>query len=103
MFHDARGKGWELQKDAESVTGTGQDWYYHWKADELKRVNKSELVPTLISVDPETHEADETKVCTENETSSRTKPIVLPFNCSILFFVHRLSTKVWWRLTSSTM
>ena len=55
-------QGWELQKDEKSVTGTGQDWYYHWKAEELKRVNKSELVPTLIAVDPETQEPDETKV-----------------------------------------
>lgn len=55
-------QGWELQKDAKSVTGTGQDWYYHWKAEELKRVNKSELVPTLIAVDPTTGEPDESKV-----------------------------------------
>jgi glutathione S-transferase len=25
-------------------------WYYHWKADELKRVNPSALVPTLIPI-----------------------------------------------------
>ena len=30
-------QGWELQKDEKSVTGTGQDWYYHWKAEELTR------------------------------------------------------------------
>ena len=32
------------------MTGTGKEWYYHWKADELKRVNPSALVPTLIPV-----------------------------------------------------
>lgn len=58
--------GWELQKDAKSVTGTGQDWYYHWKAEELKRVNKSALVPTLIAVDPDTQEPDESKVVYES-------------------------------------
>ena len=55
-------QGWELQKDEKSVTGTGQDWYYHWKAEELTRVNKSALVPTLITIDPDTQETDETKV-----------------------------------------
>lgn len=51
-----------MEKDEKSVTGTGQNWYYHWKADELTRVNKSGLVPTLVAVDPETGEPDETKV-----------------------------------------
>jgi glutathione S-transferase len=58
--------GWELQKDHKSVTGTGQDWYYHWKADELKRVNASALVPTLISVDPHTLQPDESRVVYES-------------------------------------
>ncbi|CAB9512148.1 glutathione Stransferase [Seminavis robusta] len=58
--------GWELQNDANSVTGTGQDWYYHWKAEELTRVNKSALVPTLITVDPETQQPDESKVVYES-------------------------------------
>lgn len=45
------------------MTGTGKDWYYHWKAEELTRVNKSGLVPTLIAMNPETGETDESKVC----------------------------------------
>jgi glutathione S-transferase len=32
------------------VTGTGKEWYYHWKADELRRANPSALVPTLIPI-----------------------------------------------------
>jgi len=32
------------------VTGNKHEWYYHWKADELKRANPSALVPTLIPV-----------------------------------------------------
>lgn len=39
--------GW-YQKDSEE--GGGKEWYYHWKADELKRVNPSALVPTLIPI-----------------------------------------------------
>lgn len=42
--------GWNLQQDKDNVTQTDHEWYYHWKADELKRVNPSELVPTLIPV-----------------------------------------------------
>jgi glutathione S-transferase len=53
--------GWEQRKDENNVTGTGQEWWYHWKADELKRSNPSALVPTLIPVDPQTGEADESK------------------------------------------
>lgn len=53
--------GWEQRKDENNVTGTGQEWWYHWKADELKRSNPSALVPTLIPVDPITGESDETK------------------------------------------
>jgi glutathione S-transferase len=47
--------GWYQQKDdasSSSTTGTtdtsSHAWYYHWKADELTRVNPSALVPTLI-------------------------------------------------------
>lgn len=43
--------GWEQREDKNNVTGTGQEWWYHWKADELKRANPSALVPTLIPVD----------------------------------------------------
>jgi len=43
--------GWYQQEDKNNVTGTGQEWYYHWKAEELKRVNPSALVPTLIPVE----------------------------------------------------
>mmetsp|Transcript_3434 Transcript_3434/g.3997 ORF Transcript_3434/g.3997 Transcript_3434/m.3997 type:complete len:334 (+) Transcript_3434:187-1188(+) len=42
--------GWEQRKDENNVTGTGKEWWYHWKADELKRANPSALVPTLIPV-----------------------------------------------------
>ena len=42
--------GWEQRPDENNVTGTGKEWWYHWKADELKRVNPSALVPTLIPV-----------------------------------------------------
>lgn len=40
--------GWEQRPDENNVTGTGSEWWYHWKADELKRTNPSGLVPTLI-------------------------------------------------------
>jgi glutathione S-transferase len=39
--------GW-YQKESEE--GGEKEWYYHWKADELKRVNPSALVPTLIPI-----------------------------------------------------
>jgi len=42
--------GWEQRKDENNVTGTGKEWWYHWKADELKRTNPSALVPTLIPI-----------------------------------------------------
>lgn len=42
--------GWEQREDKSNVTGTGKEWWYHWKADELKRVNPSALVPTLIPI-----------------------------------------------------
>mmetsp|Transcript_7098 Transcript_7098/g.17315 ORF Transcript_7098/g.17315 Transcript_7098/m.17315 type:complete len:323 (+) Transcript_7098:159-1127(+) len=53
--------GWEQREDEKNVTGTGKEWWYHWKADELKRTNPSGLVPTLIPVDPATGESDESK------------------------------------------
>eukprot|EP01083_Nonionella_stella_P287027 976920_1 len=43
--------GWEERTDEENVTGTGKEWWYHWKSDELLRTNPSALVPTLIPVD----------------------------------------------------
>ena len=57
--------GWYQQEDKNNVTGTGKEWYYHWKADELKRVNPSALVPTLI---PCSHgdEPDESKAVFES-------------------------------------
>jgi glutathione S-transferase len=41
--------GWYQKEE-----GGEKEWYYHWKADELKRVNPSALVPTLIpmKIDP---------------------------------------------------
>ena len=45
--------GWEQRADERNVTGTGKEWWYHWKADELKEANPSALVPTLIPVDDE--------------------------------------------------
>jgi glutathione S-transferase len=59
--------GWNQQKDENNVTGTGQEWFYHWKADELKRVNPSALVPTLIPVvNRATDEVDESKAVFES-------------------------------------
>jgi glutathione S-transferase len=59
--------GWEQRKDENNVTGTGQEWWYHWKADELKRSNPSALVPTLIPVvDRATGESDETRAVHES-------------------------------------
>jgi glutathione S-transferase len=56
--------GWNQQKDENNVTGTGKEWFYHWKADELKRVNPSALVPTLIPVVD--NQVDESKVVFES-------------------------------------
>lgn len=58
--------GWYQQEDTNNVTGTGKEWYYHWKADELKRVNPSALVPTLIPVDTETGVPEETRAVWES-------------------------------------
>lgn len=55
--------GWEQRVNDDHST----EWYYHWKADELKRVNPSALVPTLIpytgSVPDESKAVYESIVC----------------------------------------
>lgn len=53
--------GWEQRPDPNNVTGTGQEWWYHWKAEELKRANPSGLVPTLIPMDPLSGQRDTSK------------------------------------------
>ena len=58
-------KGWEKRADVGNVTGAGHEWWYHWKADELKRANPSGLVPTLIPIHPESGLPDESKVGTQ--------------------------------------
>jgi glutathione S-transferase len=57
--------GWEQRKDELNVTGTGKEWWYHWKADELRRSNPSALVPTLIPVS-ESGQVDESKAVYES-------------------------------------
>mmetsp|Transcript_23769 Transcript_23769/g.33231 ORF Transcript_23769/g.33231 Transcript_23769/m.33231 type:complete len:302 (+) Transcript_23769:108-1013(+) len=59
--------GWEQRKDDKNVTGTGQEWWYHWKADELKRSNPSALVPTLI---PLTAEKENKEVLVADESKA---------------------------------
>lgn len=54
--------GWEQREDKDNVTGTGKEWWYHWKSPELERTNPSALVPTLIPIDDETGEPNEEKV-----------------------------------------
>ena len=44
------------------MTGAGHEWWYHWKADELKRACPGALVPTLIPIDEVSGEPDESKV-----------------------------------------
>jgi len=53
--------GWEQRPDVQNVTGTGQEWWYHWKAEELKRSCPGALVPTLIPIDVTTGLPDESK------------------------------------------
>mmetsp|Transcript_35361 Transcript_35361/g.85576 ORF Transcript_35361/g.85576 Transcript_35361/m.85576 type:complete len:192 (-) Transcript_35361:1372-1947(-) len=53
--------GWERRPDEQNVTGAGHEWWYHWKAEELKRTCPGALVPTLIPVDSSTGKPDETK------------------------------------------
>lgn len=58
--------GWYQQEDKNNVTGTGKEWYYHWKADELKRANPSALVPTLIPIKDDDGQPDEEHVVYES-------------------------------------
>jgi glutathione S-transferase len=53
-YESVEALGWYQGDDEKNVTGTGKEWYYHWKADELLRVNPSALVPTLIPIDATT-------------------------------------------------
>lgn len=53
--------GWEQRGDEKNVTGAGHEWWYHWKADELKRTSPGALVPTLIPIDPLTGTPNESK------------------------------------------
>jgi glutathione S-transferase len=53
--------GWEQRPDEKNVTGAGHEWWYHWKADELKRASPGALVPTLIPIDEVTGMPDESK------------------------------------------
>jgi glutathione S-transferase len=64
--------GWYQQEDVNNVTGTGKEWYYHWKADELKRVNPSALVPTLIPLVLTTTTMDGTTTTTTAATAAAT-------------------------------
>jgi len=59
--------GWEQREDDKNVTGTGKEWWYHWKSEELVRCNPSALVPTLIPVDKETGKSDESKAVYESQ------------------------------------
>uniref|UniRef100_A0A7S3P3Y1 Glutathione transferase n=1 Tax=Amphora coffeiformis TaxID=265554 RepID=A0A7S3P3Y1_9STRA len=53
--------GWEQRADQTNVTGAGHEWWYHWKAEELKRTSPGALVPTLIPIDDKTGQPDESK------------------------------------------
>jgi glutathione S-transferase len=53
--------GWEKREDERNVTGSGHEWWYHWKAEELKRACPGALVPTLIPIDENTGKPDESK------------------------------------------
>jgi len=57
--------GWEQRPDEGGVTGTGKEWWYHWKADELRRANPSALVPTLIPL-TEDGSSDESRAVYES-------------------------------------
>jgi hypothetical protein len=63
--------GWERRDDEQNVTQVGHEWWYHWKAEELKRSSPGALVPTLIPVDEETGNPDESKVRWERDGSGR--------------------------------
>jgi glutathione S-transferase len=58
--------GWERREDQQNVTGAGHEWWYHWKADELKRTHPGGLVPTLIPMDPITGKPNEEKAVYES-------------------------------------
>jgi glutathione S-transferase len=47
-------------------TASTKEWYYHWKADELKRTNPSGLVPTLIPVGSDGTTPDESRAVWES-------------------------------------
>lgn len=53
--------GWEQRSDEQNVTGVGHEWWYHWKAEELKRASPGALVPTLIPIHPQTGQPEEDK------------------------------------------
>lgn len=63
--------GWYQQEDKDQITGNTHEWYYHWKADELKRSNPSALVPTLIPLVPL---APSTVVTDKQEEGSTEQP-----------------------------
>jgi glutathione S-transferase len=58
--------GWEQQEDKDGTTGNATEWWYHWKAEELRRANPSALVPTLIPIDGNTGLGDESKAVFES-------------------------------------
>lgn len=49
-----------------SSTMIEKEWIYHWKAEELKRVNPSALVPTILPIDSQSKHVDETKAIYES-------------------------------------
>ncbi|GMH82476.1 hypothetical protein TrST_g12489 [Triparma strigata] len=40
--------GWEQRDNDDDKTGTGKEWWYHWKNPDLLRVNEAGMVPTLV-------------------------------------------------------
>mmetsp|Transcript_39620 Transcript_39620/g.55843 ORF Transcript_39620/g.55843 Transcript_39620/m.55843 type:complete len:285 (-) Transcript_39620:47-901(-) len=42
-----------VRNNNDNDNKTEKEWWYHWKADELKRANPSALVPTLIPLVPD--------------------------------------------------
>jgi glutathione S-transferase len=58
--------GWYQQEDKDRVTGNAHEWYYHWKADELRRANPSALVPTLIPLAEGGSRPDESRAVYES-------------------------------------
>ena len=39
--------GWEKRQNEDGSTGTGKEWMYHWKSEELLEANPLGMVPTL--------------------------------------------------------